>query len=405
MTAARRPRAGGPPAGRLQLLAAARHLVAAHGPDVSVRLIAEAAGCTHTLVNQHFGSKQGLIDAVADQLGHDVDLLVGTLGRTGWSLTDLIAAVRADPDLGRLLVRCMLGELDDRPITAGRTLAAGLAVDIERRRGGGEHPPGPTTLVAAYALSAMLFGLLTFEGLLAAGSQAESIPAPIIDAAFGEAGRLVMASVLADDPDLAFGPIERVPRALPEPADLTRIDSRRALLEAVTDLFARSGPATLSTRSIAERAGVKQALIYHYFASREELIAVAINEANRPLQQTAAMHQPLDLVATIAAHHQLPSLRIIARVLANGVDIREVRNDFPVFRRLLALYDRVPDGEATDGLADPRLAVFVAAALGQGIGLWDDLLRRCLDIPVTVDLDTPMARIAERILAHAGARF
>ncbi|MCB2111237.1 MAG: TetR family transcriptional regulator C-terminal domain-containing protein [Defluviimonas sp.] len=53
-------------------------------------------------------------------------------------------------------------------------------------------------------------------------------------------------------------------------------ESRRAdLVAAVLDLTAEAGPQGVTVRAIAERAGVTQGLIRHYFATKEALIDAA----------------------------------------------------------------------------------------------------------------------------------
>lgn len=56
---------------------------------------------------------------------------------------------------------------------------------------------------------------------------------------------------------------------------------RRHLLEAARETFLRHGRDGARTRQIAETAGVPEALLYHYFGSKEELFEAAILE---PLQ-------------------------------------------------------------------------------------------------------------------------
>ncbi|MGW6425111.1 TetR/AcrR family transcriptional regulator [Nocardia sp. NPDC055053] len=62
-----RPRAGESPAAREEILAAALHAFARHGYEgVSVRTLQRELGVSHNLINQRFGSKQGLWRAVVD---------------------------------------------------------------------------------------------------------------------------------------------------------------------------------------------------------------------------------------------------------------------------------------------------------------------------------------------------
>ncbi|THA53141.1 TetR/AcrR family transcriptional regulator [Streptomyces sp. A1136] len=48
---------------------------------------------------------------------------------------------------------------------------------------------------------------------------------------------------------------------------------RDALLKVATELFTRQGYGVTTTRSIAERAGMRQATMYYYFSGKEEILA------------------------------------------------------------------------------------------------------------------------------------
>lgn len=52
---------------------------------------------------------------------------------------------------------------------------------------------------------------------------------------------------------------------------VSAIDRRRQILERATELFARQGYQGTTTRQIAERAGVNEAIIFRHFPSKEDL--------------------------------------------------------------------------------------------------------------------------------------
>jgi AcrR family transcriptional regulator len=63
-----------------------------------------------------------------------------------------------------------------------------------------------------------------------------------------------------------------------------RVDERRRqLLEAGTRLFAEHAFEEISMRQIAEAAGVSKGLLYHYFPSKTELFAAAVEDATGEL--------------------------------------------------------------------------------------------------------------------------
>lgn len=61
-----------------------------------------------------------------------------------------------------------------------------------------------------------------------------------------------------------------------------------AILSAARDLFARSGYQATTIRAIAEQAGVNQALIRHFFGSKQQLFVAALEFPAEPLRQILA---------------------------------------------------------------------------------------------------------------------
>jgi AcrR family transcriptional regulator len=52
------------------------------------------------------------------------------------------------------------------------------------------------------------------------------------------------------------------------------------ILDSAQELFAKHGPAAVSIRQVAERAGVTHALVHKYFGSKEDLIKAAVYRAD-----------------------------------------------------------------------------------------------------------------------------
>ena len=66
-----------------------------------------------------------------------------------------------------------------------------------------------------------------------------------------------------------------------------QVDQRRALLiDTGSALFAEHAFEEITMREIAQAAGVSKALLYHYFPSKAELFAAAVEEKTRELAQT-----------------------------------------------------------------------------------------------------------------------
>ncbi|MEV6791975.1 helix-turn-helix domain-containing protein [Streptomyces sp. NPDC051320] len=70
------------------------------------------------------------------------------------------------------------------------------------------------------------------------------------------------------------------PRASPRPE--SGLSAREELLAAASELFTSRGYAATSTRAVAERAGMRQATMYHYFAGKEDLLAALLEGTVTP---------------------------------------------------------------------------------------------------------------------------
>lgn len=75
------------------------------------------------------------------------------------------------------------------------------------------------------------------------------------------------------------------PRAV-ERSD-TGLSAREELLAAAAELFTVNGYSATTTREVAERAGVRQATMYHYFRGKEALLAELLESTVRPSLEAA----------------------------------------------------------------------------------------------------------------------
>ncbi|MEV3855775.1 helix-turn-helix domain-containing protein [Streptomyces sp. NPDC050095] len=75
-------------------------------------------------------------------------------------------------------------------------------------------------------------------------------------------------------------------RRVGRPRAAARPDSglapRAELLEAAAELFTTKGYAATTTRAVAERAGMRQATMYHYVSGKEELLAALLESTVTP---------------------------------------------------------------------------------------------------------------------------
>jgi len=144
------------------LIVTATRLFAERGPaDVGVREIAQEARVNHGLIHRHFGSKEGLLQAVMNSLSEKALLEIGE-AKDGESLADVLGPLLADTSAAqthwRILARAMLDgrtpeSLQDRFPVYERLLAAS-----RRRNPQNMTPEALTTLIMATGLGMLVFG-------------------------------------------------------------------------------------------------------------------------------------------------------------------------------------------------------------------------------------------------------
>lgn len=168
------------------------------------------------------------------------------------------------------------------------------------------------------------------------------------------------------------GPKVRRPGRPPAAASL---DSRRALIEAARELFAAHNFSEVSTKRIANAAGVNPAMIHYHFAGKDDLLETAFREAVQPLlEQLGALSERGDAeppqvgqvieiyMRTLAANpwlaqmivrHVLPKgsrlqplvvsaistqvAPLIRKVIEGGQQAKQLRSDLDVVRTTLSL--------------------------------------------------------------------
>ncbi len=386
------------------ILDAAFGLLAARGPDaVSLRDVAAAAGCSHALVARYFGSKEGLVGAVAARLATSVDRCVDRAQSTADDpVLELLAAARAHRPWVQLLVRSALGDLPPRGfpacLRASWLLSALPATNIGVAPLGAAGP-GRRDRLGAYAAASLLLGFVTFEGFLVTATGLGRMTGRRRDAAVAAAARHLLDAVADGRPALVSRDLD-VGRHEHLPADSPPATSRQALLRSAIELFAARGPASVSVRDAARHAGVNQGLIYRHFGSKEALLAEAIEQGLAGLFPAALAAEGFDFDGVSwLLHHGSPGPRLIARTLVDDIDIATVRRRYPVLRRLLEAYDHVPLGAGPGDLSDPRVVVTAAAAMALGSAVWGAHLRPVLGLSERDGIEAAVADLARLLVA------
>jgi AcrR family transcriptional regulator len=147
-------------------------------------------------------------------------------------------------------------------------------------------------------------------------------------------------------------------------------DVRLSMLDAAEDTLRDEGYGALTSRRVAERIGVKQRLVYYYFASMDELIVetfrrLAIREIDR-LAQALASAAPLREMWAICI--QSDDTKLVSEFMAlanrNHALCEEVRIFIDESRRLqvAALSASVAGGNGERSAIAPVAAVIFATS-------------------------------------------
>jgi AcrR family transcriptional regulator len=143
------------------------------------------------------------------------------------------------------------------------------------------------------------------------------------------------------------------------------LSAREELLAAAAELFTTRGYAATTTRAVAERAGMRQASMYHYFGGKEDLLAALLEGTVRPsldLARSLADREDVpagarlwalcraDVALLCGAPHNLGALYLLPEVGAERfADFRAVRDELKAaYVRLLAVTGpgaELPPGE------------------------------------------------------------
>ncbi|WP_030679800.1 TetR/AcrR family transcriptional regulator [Streptomyces sp. NRRL B-1347] len=178
--------------------------------------------------------------------------------------------------------------------------------------------------------------------------------------------------------------------------------TREVILEAARDQFSAHGYEKTSVRAIAKAAGVDSALVHHYFGTKEQLFAAAIEVSFAPaLQAPAAIEDgPLDSVGERLTRFVLgvwenPATRTPLLAIVRSAVNHETAA--AVFRRLVTtqLLSRVA---GTLDLPDADLRAELAAAQLVGIAM----LRYVIQVEplASADMEDLVARVAPVVQGH-----
>ncbi|MEU6411964.1 helix-turn-helix domain-containing protein [Microbispora sp. NPDC046933] len=187
------------------------------------------------------------------------------------------------------------------------------------------------------------------------------------------------------------------PRAVARPR--SELSPREEILTAAAELFTAHGYAATSTRAMAERAGIRQASIYHYFDGKEDILAELLESTVRPSLETARA-----LTGGTPEERLWELCHCDAKLLCSGPHnlgalylLPEVRTErFAAFRRMR--------GELKDTYARLLAATSAGAALTPAdLALRTDLLFALIEGVILIRRDAPGEMAADVLETLAAA--
>ena len=149
--------------------------------------------------------------------------------------------------------------------------------------------------------------------------------------------------------------------------------TRAALLDAVEAVLGEDGYAALTSRRVAERAGLKQQLLYYYFLTMDDLLLAAFRRSCArvlaPIEAVLAAERPLHGLLKLMSSPARARLSIEYMSLGNhnpairaemtkfGEHVRRLQSD-----AVAARFHTSPD---RSGVCSPLVAVFVMHCVTQ----------------------------------------
>src|SRR5262245_48394221 len=138
-----------------------------------------------------------------------------------------------------------------------------------------------------------------------------------------------------------------------------------ALIDATIALLAERGPAAISVRDIAARAGVNHGLVHRHFGSKQTLVRAALDRLATELFETAGAARldvpGLSALFTATTLHE-SYWRALARTVLDGEPPRGFQSRFPTIQRVVeALRDMQRGGMLTTDLEAPMLTAGLGA--------------------------------------------
>ncbi|WP_306233791.1 TetR/AcrR family transcriptional regulator [Agrococcus beijingensis] len=157
---------------------------------------------------------------------------------------------------------------------------------------------------------------------------------------------------------------------------------RDSMLEVVVGVFNERGYDAASLGSIAEKLGLSKSAIYHHFASKEQMLEVALGRAldaleavfDAPEATTGAVVSRIRFVvrgAVLVLCEQLPFVTLLLRLRGNTpIELEAMRRRRDIDRKLRALFELSRDEGTLRPDMEPRIAERLTFGMVNSIVEW-----------------------------------
>ncbi|WP_240193921.1 MULTISPECIES: TetR/AcrR family transcriptional regulator [unclassified Gordonia (in: high G+C Gram-positive bacteria)] len=166
------------------------------------------------------------------------------------------------------------------------------------------------------------------------------------------------------------------------------------IVDAALELYSERGPARVSLREVAQRAGVNYGLIHQYVGTKEQLLRLVFTRSSEVWTDAFASAGGAESAAGVLLRAKSSTyVRMLAHVILEGRDPSVLVGSNPAMKELVRRLD--DDADDGSGIADARLHAAVLTGMSMGWGLFGPYLRLISGLD-----DVPQDELDERVYAY-----